>query len=290
MLTRRLLPFAALICLGLNGCYRKQEVTPSPYPFDNAPTKHRLNLVRLLGEEVVLASATDTIALRIGFEPATRISTITSPDNHLTTRGWVTRYRGAFYFTELLPDSTYYVHSWRRDRHTVQGLLDGYAQMTRLTEAIDQGRYPELTRRHAPDSTIHLRYEAQVLRPFYEAELARLPVYRRLKPEWPLTGRSATPPSVAAATALKPDTAPPATGLIRALYPNPAHTQVTVQLPDSMRGTLRLLGPDGTTVLTQPATATARLRVAALPIGTYTLHVQQAGTGRVAARRLVVRH
>lgn len=289
MLLRRLLPLLFLSA-ALTGCNQRGALITEPYPFENAPTKHRLNLARLLDDELLLASADDTLRLKVRFEPEQRTSLVLDAGTGDTLlHGWVTRFRGHFYVTEPRPNGTYWIHAWRRNGKELRGLLDGPGQMLALTLAVDRGRFAELTRLHAADSTIRLHYDAQLLRPFFEAQVDSSTVYRRLKP-----ARTAAPRPAAAPTPVPSDTAAAkadttAAALIRSVYPNPAREQVTVASDATTPRIVQLLSLGGQVLRTQRSTtATTRLDLNGLPAGGYLLQVREDGSGRTASQRLVV--
>ncbi|KUG09434.1 hypothetical protein ASU33_17045 [Solirubrum puertoriconensis] len=141
-----------------------------PYPFENAPAQRPLNLAHVLGRQLTLTSATDTLELLIRFERSSRTSVVldaTTGDTLLS--GWVTRYRGLYYFAEPRADSTYWVHAWRIKGNHVQGLMEHWAQMLALRDAVEHGRFAELKRGSVTDTVVRLHYDAPKLHAFYEA-------------------------------------------------------------------------------------------------------------------------
>ncbi|GAA4372348.1 hypothetical protein [Hymenobacter koreensis] len=194
-----------LLALSLAAC--DPVATFEPYS-----VKHPLNLERVLGRRVTLLGP-DTLALAISFDPATRQNLIVSSDSSRQPLSvWATRYRGLYYLTQSTQhDSVYLVHAVRISSSQVQGLYHDYNQLTKLAEAVNDGQYQDLISfQDNKKEVLRLRYHAKTLRPFYEAVLDSLPVYR-----------------VQAGARSTSKTPVPAAGPIQSVYPNPARQQTT---------------------------------------------------------------
>lgn len=266
--------------------------------FEPYEVKKPLNLEQVLGRDIVLLSDRDTQALQVRYQPETRQNLITRTghgNNDTLLLAQATRFRRLYYLTETSRSGqSCYVYAMRVRDGQVSGLIGHGWQLDSLHRLVDRGAFANLVVGHLRKGDEHdarLRYAARPLHQFYRSVTAALPAYRIVPAAEFAAALAAAEKATPVPVAGPAKPAPAATApLIRELYPNPAHAQVTVQLPDSIQGTLRLLRADGSTVLTQAATPAVQLQVATLPAGTYTLHVQEAGTGRVAARRLVVQH
>lgn len=270
-LLRVLLP--ALACAGCGPI-----ATFEPYE-----VRHPLNLEKVLGREVVLLGP-DTLPLTVHFDPATRLNYVLREQGRPDTlvQAWVTRYRGLYYFTHPRSARHYLVQAVRIRGGKVQGLtpFEMGRQAGVLADEVTRpllGRFQELVvERDDEKDILRLRFDARVLRPFYQEVLDTLPSYRLV----PAAAFRAAPP------------APPRTAAEPAelrVFPNPAHAQVTVQSPDSGARTVELLGLRGQVLLTRRGSAaTTTLDVSGLPAGAYVLRVREAATGRSASQRLVV--
>ncbi|RAK63939.1 T9SS type A sorting domain-containing protein [Hymenobacter edaphi] len=262
----------------LMGCDGKESA--ETYHFVNAPTAHRVNLARLLGERLTLVSATDTLELRVRFERATRTSMVLNARSGDTLmRGWVTRHRRLYYFAEPLRDSTYWIHAWRRTSGMVQGLTDDAAQMLALRAATDAGRLPPAlvlpVLRADTLFTKRLRYEAAALRPVFEALVDSCPPYRL---------QTAAPARLAAGEA-------GAAALIGEVYPNPAPAGglVHVRTGGAAEVSYTLLDAQGRRWRRgQQLRASFTLPLENVPAGTYLLRLTEPASGRTATRHLVV--
>ncbi|WP_400192159.1 T9SS type A sorting domain-containing protein [Hymenobacter sp. B81] len=246
------------------------------YPFETAPTKRRLNLVRLLGPQLTLVAAADTLQLAVRFERPTRTSLVLNARTGDTLlRGWVTRYRGLYYLTQPRTDSSYWVHAWRRTSTTVQGLTNDWEQMLALRYAADRGELPPpLLRATVQADTVltkRLRYDAARLRPFFEALVDSCPRYQVL-------------------TARLPAAQPTAASLVRSVYPNPARSYVEVVFGRTGASKAELLDQQGRRrrMVRHDSTNRLTLSLHEVPAGVYLLRLHDEATHAAATRRLVV--
>ncbi|GAB3831661.1 T9SS type A sorting domain-containing protein [Hymenobacter jeollabukensis] len=261
--------------------------------FEPYTPKHPLNLAKVLGPQVVLLGP-DTLPLTIYFDPATRL-------NHVVVRGrtdtivraWVTRQRGLYYLTCPKAPDSYWVQAVRIRRGRVQGLMpfEAARQAEILAGEVTLplvGRYQELVvARDDQHDLLRLRFDARVLRPFYQSVLDTLPKYRIVPAaEFDAAVAAKAPAAPAAKTPAGP---PTAAALIQSVYPNPAREQVTVAGADTTPRTVQLLSLSGQVLRSRRSTASrTTLDLTGLPAGGYVLRVRDETDGRTASQRLLV--
>ncbi|OON67456.1 T9SS type A sorting domain-containing protein [Hymenobacter sp. CRA2] len=273
LLTIRRCISALALLLVLSSC--DSAVTFEPYA-----VRHPLNLARVLGPQLTLIGPRDTLQLRVGYEPSSRLNILTNAASGDTVlRGWVNRYRGLYYITQPYTDSVYDVHAARIGRGQVQGLVGTWRQAELLRRAVDDGDYEELISfRDDKKDVLRLRYDAPTLRPFFEMAVDSCPAYRVVELPVPVRRPTAVPRAMAA-------------GLIHSVYPNPAREYAHVQLDSAAaRGTLELLDSHGRRVYQTPVQAAEQLTLslAGRAPGTYVLRVRAGARGTTATQRLVV--
>ncbi|GAB2957496.1 hypothetical protein GCM10027048_25070 [Hymenobacter coalescens] len=268
----RLFSIAALLSLLSSGC-------GSSLSFEPYAVRRPVNLEQVLGRRIVLVSARDTQALTIRFEPATRKNLITRTGQGDTLLyAWATKYRRLYYLTEEQRNGTYLVHAASLKREQVQGLTDQFSQQMLLHTAVNRGDYAALVTYQAKDSSeVRLRYDAEMLRPFYAAAVPQYPVYRVVSADEFGGGAPAMAPARMAFPARVE------------VFPNPAHEQVTVACYDTVRRTVELLDLRGRPLLSRRSGgAVVTLSLRTVPPGVYMLRLRNERTHAVTARRLVV--
>ncbi|TYZ13341.1 T9SS type A sorting domain-containing protein [Hymenobacter lutimineralis] len=259
-----LLPLAAV----LTGCEEPVAV------FEAFELPRPVNMARVLGPAPLLLGQ-DTLALRLRYAPATGVTTFwvqtdSSDQSWFAARAF--RYRGLYYLVENQPEDGYRIHAVRIGRGQVQGLGTGYRQMRALSEAVWQGRFPQLLS-PAGDS-MRLRYDRQRLRAFYTAQVEGFAPYAVVD-ESTASLRSDLIEAQAAAPSL---------------YPNPASTTATLTLAESGAREVSLYTKQGQLLRSYlVSTASLALPVDDLPNGLYLVRVKQAGKAS-ATLRLQVSH
>lgn len=250
--------------------------------FDPVAVPRPANLARVLGPDVTLVGMADTLHLRVSFAPSTGITTFAAADSTQDTlhvRAF--RFRGYYYLVETMPDARQWVHAVRIRRGTVQGLGTGLEQMSALSRQVQQGLWSELVRyRNAGNDSLCLRFDRKTLRPFFEAQADSSPVYRIQRSIRVDAARNTASEGYSFSASPR-----------YSVYPNPAHTEATVNFGSAAQRVTQLYSAVGTLLHTYPTQAGQLiLSVEQLPAGTYTLRILTGPNKASDYLRLLVVH
>jgi hypothetical protein len=207
----------------------------APFP------KRNKDLASILGEKLTLWNGTDTLRYRITSTAKTNLVTDAGTGDTLFS-GTVCRFRGLYYFSQQLNDSSYWIFAVKIQDSLIYGLSDPYRQMQAVDKKIRSGASPALVKYiDTGKNMIRLKTDKKELQHLYTS------VLENMNPDVILS--YATPPP----KAQKPKaTAAGETDefeLLSNLYPNPTSDHLTVELQLNHRVDYSLTDMYGRTVL-----------------------------------------
>ena len=224
--------FVLISALLLCGCLENSEMKIKS-GFDQAFPKRKKNIKWALGEEFALRILDDTINYLVRFHRPDRKNFIIDKKRGDTIfSGIVSKYRGLYYFSEQIDDTTYWIHAVKIQNNTIKGLGTGWYQMMawdkkfeHLLENPDRQailKSPVLKYIDREKKIIRLTPDKKALKEFYEPLLDSLPadtlIYRNISfPEVKIE-ENISVENIAE--------------IISGLYPNPAKDYVKIMLHD----------------------------------------------------------
>jgi hypothetical protein len=238
------------------------EISLPKSSFDTSFPKRNQRLTEVLGERLVIKTGGDTIALRIlSTQKANLITQEESGDTLFY--GTVSQFRGLYYFSQALNDTTYWIYAVKIANNLIVGLNQGLTQAYLIDQAIGKGEYPELLR-YQDAEQIRLHPHKRETRQLFTQILAQLPADTIL---------SALPlfSPVALANSTESDV-PKEAELQVQVYPNPTQDFCTVRLAADGDRTYTLTDLKGKAVLQGVLnTRNNRLDLSQLTKGLYVL-------------------
>jgi hypothetical protein len=205
---------ASLLFLALIGVFSACEDLEMNFP------KRNKRMTKVLGERLVMKTGGDTIALRIRSTQMAHL--IVREDNSDTLfYGTVCQYRGLYYFSQALNDTTYWIHAVKITDNLIYGLNRGLEQAYLIDQAIGKGEYAKLLK-YQNEKQIRLHPHKKQTRQLFTQLLAQFPADTILSVQ-PL---SVETPLIADNEPDEPEEAEP---LVQ-VYPNPTPDYCTVRL------------------------------------------------------------
>lgn len=192
--------------------------------FDEAFPKANKNLEHILGRNVALKSGQDTFQLKIASNKNSNLITdINSGDT--VFYGKVSKYRGLYYFNEAINDSCYSIYAVRITDNLIYGLNTFYEQSLEVFNQVLTGRYPELVKYIAPDSSsINLHAGKKELRTLFTNAL------NKTIPDTIINNKKEKPQIASNLPVQAFD--PEEFEMVSKVYPNPAHNYVNIEFDE----------------------------------------------------------
>ncbi|OQA97451.1 MAG: hypothetical protein BWY22_01295 [Bacteroidetes bacterium ADurb.Bin217] len=137
--------------------------------FNSSFPKKNKNLADILGTEIKLKTSNDTIDLKI--ISTKNINIIIDKDNNDTLfMGKVSLYKGIYYFSQQLNDTSFWIYSVKINDNLITGLNTCWSQIIDVDNEIISGKYKNIVRYKSPDTTIiRLRAEMQTLHKLFSS-------------------------------------------------------------------------------------------------------------------------
>lgn len=125
--------------------------------FDTPFPKKNKNLSNILGDELEIRNGYDTLILKIISTKKDNLITYSKTGDTLFY-GQVSKYKGLYYFTEKLNDSSYRISAVKIKGNLIYGLKDYYFQYFSVDDEIKKGNFKKLVKYINADTTaIRLR-------------------------------------------------------------------------------------------------------------------------------------
>jgi len=149
------------VAIMLNSC---EFITVST-TFDAPFPKRNRNLSNILGDELTIKSGNDTLELKISSTRTNNLITNSQTGDTLFY-GKVTKFRGLYYFSERLDDTSCFIYAVKISDKLIYGLNTGWTQMSLAGEEIKKGNNKLLRYINSDSTTIRLhpdKYEMKKL-------------------------------------------------------------------------------------------------------------------------------
>ena len=160
------------VVLILGSCDPKQKIQ-NRVSFDRAFPKPNKNLSEILSNRLQLKNGPDTASLFISSSRTGNLITNAAGDTLFS--GKVSRFRGLYYFSQALNDTSYLIHAVKITGNQIYGLRDAWYQAEAIDDQICDGKFPELIKYISPDSSVfRLSPEKRPAESFSPASLIRL--------------------------------------------------------------------------------------------------------------------
>lgn len=164
----------------------------------------------------------------VNYDKATELNTIIrKATNDTLLHGWISKFRGLYYVSEPVNDTTFRLFAFKIEKNIIKGLLGSGWQDYNLLLKIDSGYYKNIVKyRQQKDSSSYfykLKNDKYTLRNFYEHETTDAPGLEIVEEKEPELPRTITQKN----TVPKPPTQTK-TDLKISVYPNPSVSTCTV--------------------------------------------------------------
>lgn len=164
------------------GLFDEESILSS---FDKPFPKKPKDLSLILEGNLLLSSEEDTTTIKIKFNPETKENIIISQEGDTILLGTVCKYRNLYYFNEEVNDTTYHIHAFKIEKHTIRGLDTKFFQMKALDDIFEQlqEKSDSSFRKYKPllisfdevNQIIRLRPHKKTMRKFYELVVEEFP-------------------------------------------------------------------------------------------------------------------
>lgn len=143
--------------------------------FDASFPKRSKYLTNILGEELTIKNGSDTLTLRIFSNKKGNIITESRTGDTLF-RGEVSKFRGLYYFSQQLNDSSFWIYAVKIKGNLIYGLNSAWAQTMLVDRAIERGEYSKLVKHiNADKGVIRLHSEKREIRKLFAAIIDSIP-------------------------------------------------------------------------------------------------------------------
>lgn len=236
--------------------------------FDSSFPKTNKKLSAILGDTILLKDGADTIVLTIKSGNDFNLITNTTTKDTLFN-GKVSKFRGLYYFSQALTDTTYFIHAVKIADNIIYGLTTGYSQASRIDEEVRRGNHPKLVKFISPDSAvIRLRTDRKELSKLFSSIIETeqpdtiLNYKSQLKQASNIIARVALPDPEEAIFNFK-------------VYPNPTKDFVTIESPHQSLN-YRLTDINGKKVASGDLRKSNQVNTSSLRKGVYILTISDA--------------
>ena len=130
--------------------------------FDGPFPKRNIDLSQILGDSLIIKSGVDTIFLNIS--SSKNYNLIKSSTNGDTIfHGRVSKFRGMYYFSQQIDDTSYYIYAVRLKDNLIFGLNTAWEQTLFIESAVDKGQYQNIVK-YLSNYIIRLHSDKKALR------------------------------------------------------------------------------------------------------------------------------
>lgn len=167
--------FYALFVAGvLSSCADGERTNPlstfkGPFP------KRNINLANLIGDKIHLKKGGDTLELSIVSRKGVNF-VIDNTSLDTIFFGRVSKFRGIYYLSQQVDDSSYWISAVRISDHTISGLTNPWAQRYLVDDMIMNGKHPGLVDHFNPDTTsIQLKTDKDLIKKLFGEIIVHVP-------------------------------------------------------------------------------------------------------------------
>lgn len=210
--------------------------------FDSSFPKRSKGLTNILGEELAIKNGSDTLIFRIFSNKKGSVITDSKTGDTLF-RGAVSKFRGLYYFSQQLNDSSFWIYAVKIDGNLIYGLNSAWAQTMLVDKAIEKGEYPKLVKLiNADEGVIRLHPEKKELKKLFATIIDSIPPDTIIKFQEAL-------PTLVDTTRKITQIDPEDFEFLSKVYPNPAKEYVNIELQQKNSVAYQLTDLSGKIVL-----------------------------------------
>jgi len=282
-----------LAFIGLISCNDNSSIFGIKVSFESPFPKRAKNLTYKLGDEFSIKHNKDTVTYIVSFDKREKINfIINKKTNDTIFMGIVNKYRGLYYFSELINDSSYWIYAVKINNGTIKGLGTNLTQMLFLNEEIDKSLFNNSDLKgliksiNNDTSKIRLTPDKKLLKEFYCSLINSLPTdtfisgfdyetqaelsYNKNKES--INGLNITSNNE----------------MILNLYPNPANDFIMVEADKPDKNIFVIANINGQISITgRLINKTTKIDISELPEGTYFIKLDKEG-GRTETRKFII--
>ncbi|MFC7000045.1 T9SS type A sorting domain-containing protein [Rufibacter roseus] len=249
--------------------------------FDNFFPKPNKDLSKIIGNTLLLKSGSDTIYLSISSDKDINLITETLSGDTVFY-GKVNKFRGLYYFSQAVNDTSYLIHAVKISDNLIYGLTSVFQQTALIDDEIRKGKFPKLVKYIPTDSSIFmLRTDKREMRKLYSS------IIGTIKPDTVLQDQQKGGVELDAVAAKEQIMDAEESELFFKVYPNPVSDFVNVMLQEQNIN-YQLIDLNGKTMATGILSKqTNRISTATLTNGIYILNLTGAGGKTKESVRIV---
>jgi len=208
--------------------------------FDSPFPKRNRDLTSILGDNLTIKSGTDTLALTISAFKNYNLITNSHTDDTLF-KGTVCKFRGLYYFSQQINDTSFFIYAVKLTDNLVYGLFTGWSQTSIVENAIENGQYQKIIKYRSADK-IRLHPDKRELKNIFSVIINSIP------PDTILQFQE-TAPALTDTTKIVTQIDPEDFEFFSNVYPNPTTDYVNIELQQKGNITYKLTDISGKKVL-----------------------------------------
>jgi hypothetical protein len=235
--------------------------------FDAPFPKRNTRLANVLGDQLTLKSGDDTLTLTIASGKTTNL--ITNKETGDTVFfGTVSKFRGLYYFSQQLNDSSYWIYPIKISDNLIYGLNMGWVQLFAVDDEIKNGNHKKLVKYiNADSSIIRLHPNKRELKKLYSNIIDRIYPDTIIDYQQMIAKTTDTTNTVSAID-------PEDFDYILKAYPNPTAGEITIELQEKSKSSFQLTDLNGKVMLQGPLNEiSTRIDLSKQHAGVYSLTV-----------------
>lgn len=136
--------FCLIIFVALTSCNEPDKIFPKS-TFDTPFPKRNKDLTNILDDHLTIKSGNDTLTLRVfAFKNYNLITNSKTGDTLFY--GTVSKFRGLYYFSQQLNDTSYWIYAVKIKDNLIYGLNSSWTQTMFVDTAIESGKHKKLVK------------------------------------------------------------------------------------------------------------------------------------------------
>lgn len=210
----------------LSSCNNWTNIIPKS-AFDAPFPKANKDLTNILGTKLYLKRGKDTTILTI--HNTGKYNLITDKNGDTIFCGKVSQYKGLYYFSQSLTDTTYLIYAVKVENNLLYGLNAPWYEGIIIDHHIKKGEYKDLVKKISPDGmVIRLHAIKPEMHKLYTMIMDSLPPDTILRVPQNITAVLTKADTVSAVTEVDPEEYE----MFSKVYPNPATDSVTIEMQE----------------------------------------------------------
>ncbi|MGQ0829327.1 MAG: T9SS type A sorting domain-containing protein [Bacteroidota bacterium] len=208
--------------------------------FDNVFPKRHKDLTNIFGDQLTIKKGDDILVLNISsFKNYNLIKN--NQTGETLFYGTVSKFRGLFYFSQQLNDTSYWIYAVKLNDDLIYGLNTAFEQTILLDEAIENNKHQKLVKYTSSD-IFRLHPEKKELRSFFTS------IIENIVPDTILRSPETFTASIDTTSAIAPID-PEDFAYFSKVYPNPTADFITIELQQKDKIDFQLIDLNGKIVL-----------------------------------------